>query len=64
MYFIDKRICTQCGECAASCPFESIVEQEDGSFVIDAHICTECGECQLNCPFEAICEKDENKESA
>ncbi|MBP5244592.1 MAG: 4Fe-4S binding protein [Succinivibrio sp.] len=64
MFFIDQSLCTQCGECSSNCPFESISEHEDGSFVIDAKICTDCGECQLNCPFDAIIEKEENKESA
>ncbi len=49
---IDKELCTGCGECVDSCPFEALELVEDKAQVNEA--CTLCGACEEACPEEAI----------
>ena len=67
---IDPDKCRECGLCAKSCPFGSIVHlerpckkscpvgaisyDEYGLCVIDEEKCVHCGHCIHNCPFGAI----------
>jgi len=50
--FVIESNCTQCGKCAAVCPFEAI---EIGDFaVVDPDLCDGCGECEKVCNDKAI----------
>jgi electron transfer flavoprotein alpha subunit len=49
---IDKELCTGCGECVDSCPFEALELAGDKAQVNEA--CTLCGACEEACPEEAI----------
>jgi ferredoxin len=52
--------CTACGECAATCPSDAIVEKR-GYYSINAVICTECDgvaelpQCLDGCPVGEDC---------
>ncbi|KPK96291.1 (4Fe-4S)-binding protein [bacterium SM23_31] len=47
---IDKKHCTQCGECITICRFNAISED----FIIDPISCEGCGICSLICPEQAV----------
>ncbi|MBU1275160.1 MAG: electron transfer flavoprotein subunit alpha [Proteobacteria bacterium] len=49
---IDKELCTGCGQCLDSCPFEALELEGDFAQVNDS--CTLCGACAEACPEEAI----------
>jgi 2-oxoglutarate ferredoxin oxidoreductase subunit delta len=51
--------CKGCGICAAFCPRQCIVMDEEGQPVIDKpERCTGCRWCELHCPDFAICVKE------
>jgi len=47
---IDKRICTECGDCIDVCRFRAI----SGGFDVDPISCEGCTICSLVCPSQAI----------
>jgi dihydromethanopterin reductase (acceptor) len=47
-YFINRDVCTECGECARACPTDAIEKQ------IDYLKCTGCGLCKDVCDYNAI----------
>lgn len=47
---IDKKICQECGICAAACRFNAISDD----FVVDHISCEGCGFCSHVCPVRAI----------
>lgn len=47
---IDKKLCTQCGECITVCRFNAVSE----NFIVDPVSCEGCAICSLICPVEAI----------
>ncbi|MBU2516806.1 MAG: electron transfer flavoprotein subunit alpha [Proteobacteria bacterium] len=49
---IDKELCTGCGQCLDSCPFEAL--ELEGEFAQVNDSCTLCGACAEACPEEAI----------
>ena len=49
---IDKELCTGCGQCLDSCPFEALELEGELAQVNDS--CTLCGACAEACPEEAI----------
>jgi len=51
---IDKKNCTQCGECITICRFNAISED----FTIDSISCEGCGICSLICPEQAVLMKE------
>lgn len=51
---IDKKICTQCGNCIVACRFQAISQD----FVIDPVSCEGCALCSHICPVEAIIMKE------
>jgi len=48
---VNRDICTGCGICEKSCPFEAIEMIEDGAFV-NTEKCYGCGVCVMKCPVE------------
>ncbi|MGA2939116.1 MAG: 4Fe-4S binding protein [Syntrophobacteraceae bacterium] len=47
--------CKSCGICAAFCPRECIMLDDDGAPTkVDSDRCTGCGWCELHCPDFAI----------
>lgn len=50
---VDRTICIGCGECAASCPPQTI-RLEEGKAVIHREACIRCFCCQEMCPVRAI----------
>lgn len=44
--------CIKCGNCAATCPVEAIVEAETKYEVTD--MCVDCGACEAVCPVGVI----------
>ncbi len=52
-YAIDREECTQCGECAAACPHEAVIDM-GGEYKIDDTICQCCAVCEEVCTAEAI----------
>ena len=47
--------CKSCGICAAFCPRQCIVLDEDGAPTrVDSDRCTGCGWCEVHCPDFAI----------
>jgi len=57
---IDKELCTECGECVDSCPFDSLELGPSGLECSDS--CTLCGICIEVCPSEALSLPDVSKE--
>ncbi|TAM47400.1 MAG: 4Fe-4S dicluster domain-containing protein [Acidobacteria bacterium] len=50
---IDPAGCSGCGECAARCPMDAVLEH-DGLFVVAGERCIGCGSCSVACPTDAI----------
>ncbi len=48
--YIDKELCTDCGECVASCRFNAI----DIHNVVDTYKCEGCAVCEYVCPENAV----------
>jgi ferredoxin len=51
--FIDKELCTGCGDCVEICPTSAIQIINDKAQV-DTDGCSECGICADECPVGAI----------
>lgn len=51
--FIDKDVCTGCGQCVEICPPEAISLQNEVAQIED-DLCEECGFCAAECPLRAI----------
>jgi heterodisulfide reductase subunit A2 len=54
---IDKNLCTWCGMCVVSCPYDAIKKAEDGTkeiALINNSVCKGCGMCLPVCPSDAI----------
>ena len=51
-YHILGEKCTACGICAAQCPTDAILGEEDMIHIIDQHDCIKCGKCLEVCPQE------------
>ena len=51
---INTDICYQCKQCVDACPFEAIIESQDGFFYIDQVLCQRCMTCFALCPLGAI----------
>lgn len=51
--FVDKTVCTGCGDCVSNCPVQAI-EMIDNKAVIDAEKCIDCKICVRTCPVTAI----------
>ncbi len=55
--------CKSCGICAAFCPQECIMLDDDGAPTkVDSDRCTGCGWCELHCPDFAISVHQRNSE--
>ncbi|MCE5272420.1 nitroreductase family protein [bacterium] len=53
---LDEATCTQCGQCAAICPTETLVMRE-GCLCVDTAAtfgCIACGHCMLTCPTGSV----------
>jgi MinD superfamily P-loop ATPase len=50
---VDRRLCTNCGECERVCRFDAI---KGGT--VNAFKCEGCGACTLVCPREAVSLKE------
>jgi Fe-S-cluster-containing dehydrogenase component len=48
--------CRHCDDapCAAGCPTEAIMRDNDGRVVLKEEDCINCGSCVEDCPFEAV----------
>jgi ferredoxin len=44
------QVCTQCGECAAGCPTDAIVQNDLGAYHVVPELCTLCMACVDACP--------------
>ena len=53
MIYVNKPLCTGCGECVEVCP-SGAIHLEQGLAVIDQAECTECQVCLEACPLGAI----------
>ena len=55
MHFLPL-VCQHCEQppCAAACPLEAIIKQEDGVVVLDEATCDGCQTCLDACPYDAI----------
>ena len=55
---VDKNICSGCGACSKSCPFDAIAIKEDEyGFIfpfVDEEKCTQCGLCRKTCPVNNV----------
>jgi heterodisulfide reductase subunit A len=55
---VNERLCTGCGNCVQTCPFDAIsMQKQDGLLdlaQIDALLCSGCGNCVVACPSKAI----------
>lgn len=55
--FADKEKCKRCGACAAECPYDLIVEDQDGFpklRLAAKRTCIACGHCVAVCPTNAL----------
>ncbi len=56
--WVDEELCTGCGTCAETCPYDAIAfEKRDGLLYashIDPLLCKGCGNCVVACPPKAI----------
>lgn len=50
----DNEICSECGNCADSCPIDAIEIKDDNIPRIDEAICLGCGVCASKCPTGAL----------
>jgi len=53
---VNEDLCSGCGFCIESCPYEAI-ELKDGKAYINAALCKGCGSCVTTCPSGAIDQK-------
>jgi len=51
---INRRRCTACGDCIATCPTEALDWMGGKAAVIRPHACTYCALCEEVCPSGAI----------
>ncbi len=51
---IDEEACTQCGLCAAVCPYGAIIWRKGEPAVVVEAACAGCGACGATCQFGAI----------
>ncbi len=55
---VDETLCTGCGNCVETCPFDAIsMHERDGVLdlsQIDPLLCKGCGNCVVACPVKAI----------
>ena len=64
VYYIDGKVCSDCGQCIENCTEEAISRSEiDGKFTyyIDPENYVSCDLCVENCPEEAISLVDSGK---
>jgi len=47
---IDKKLCTECGDCIELCRFDAI----SSDFIVDSISCEGCAVCSYACPMEAV----------
>ncbi|NLI58475.1 MAG: 4Fe-4S binding protein [Clostridium sp.] len=54
--YVDRKLCTQCGECQKVCPYDAVVFK--GKITFDRSKCRSCWACFNNCPQQAIYTED------
>jgi heterodisulfide reductase subunit A2 len=63
---VDEKLCTGCGNCVETCPFDAISMQKRDMGLdlsnIDSLKCTGCGNCVVVCPVKAISQPVTNDE--
>lgn len=52
--YIDKELCTGCGDCIDTCPTGALELVSGVVVVTKPAVCSYCGECEIICPVEAI----------
>jgi len=56
--WVDEELCTGCGACAETCPYDAIAFQKRDGLLYASHIdpllCKGCGNCVVACPPKAI----------
>jgi len=52
--YIREDLCTKCGECVETCPYEVFRQEDDVVAVATPEDCIECTACVGACPLEAI----------
>ena len=57
MPWIDKKLCTGCGDCIPVCILDAIIIK-DGKAEIEMGSCHRCGACHDECSENAICYGD------
>src|SRR6202022_3660847 len=71
-YFIDPKICIDCGACGRACPYDAIFDTSGstpekvrpprgGRPVGEEEICSGCRYCVDICPFECLSMLDEDR---
>lgn len=56
-YRIITGVCINCGACAAECPVDAII-QNDNEYQIVLQTCIGCGQCVTVCPVDCIEKSD------
>ena len=51
--YIDKELCTGCGACIKTCPFDAL-SLHNGKAVVDQSLCSFCADCVHACRVGAI----------
>jgi formate hydrogenlyase subunit 6/NADH:ubiquinone oxidoreductase subunit I len=46
----NKKLCIQCGKCAAACPVDAIAQDRQGN----PYVCIHCGSCVDFCPHDCL----------
>ncbi len=60
----DTKVCTQCGDCAAVCPTESIKQNDRTAYTVDFDECNLCEACVSECPENVMFVRAELASSA
>lgn len=58
---IDKKKCTNCGDCVNICPVMVFGKKENEVVVLKPGECIECNACAVNCKNKAITLKEAKK---